>query len=291
MEIKRPLPSFGTPEVIKMRSALTFWFAIGVLGLPCTPSAQAEFMELVHVGNVGNAPDTTGYGAVRYPYRIGKFEVTNSQYVDFLNSVATKSDPNGLYSSPMETSLNGGIIRIDQGARYSYVVKDGFGSKPVDWVSFYDSVRFVNWLHNDRPVGEQSTSTTEDGAYTITPESVDNYTLVRNHNARFFIPNENEWYKAAYYNALTDDGSYWLYPTQSNDRPSLILPPGPPNSVNHGLDDRVVTEVGEYDTSPGPYGTFGQGGNVWECPDFALLLGSGSRPPRQLAWQEPKFES
>ena len=42
----------------------------------------------VLVGDAGNANDTTGFGAVNEEYRIGTYEVTNSQYAEFLNAKA-----------------------------------------------------------------------------------------------------------------------------------------------------------------------------------------------------------
>ena len=58
-------------------------------------------LEFVPVANAGDAPDTRyetpGYGAVDYTYNIGKYEVTNGQYAEFLNAVAATGDPNGLY--------------------------------------------------------------------------------------------------------------------------------------------------------------------------------------------------
>ena len=36
----------------------------------------AIMIDLVNVGNAGNAADTTGYGAVSYDYGIGKYDVT-----------------------------------------------------------------------------------------------------------------------------------------------------------------------------------------------------------------------
>ena len=50
--------------------------------------ARAITYDLVAVGNAGNANDTTGFGAVAYPYQIGKYHVTISQYAAFLNAVA-----------------------------------------------------------------------------------------------------------------------------------------------------------------------------------------------------------
>ena len=67
--------------------------------------AQVTF-DWATVGNPGNAPDTltmtkvngsvagdgtSGYGSVAYNYQITKVDVTNSQYVHFLNTV----DPAG----------------------------------------------------------------------------------------------------------------------------------------------------------------------------------------------------
>jgi hypothetical protein len=61
---------------------------------------HAITIDWVTVGDPGNAADTApaGYGAVTEAYRIMKYEFTNQQYVDFLNSVATVSDPYNYYA-------------------------------------------------------------------------------------------------------------------------------------------------------------------------------------------------
>ena len=44
----------------------------------------------------------TGFGAVPYAYNIGTYDVTNSQYVEFLNAKdPTGDNPLGLYNSNM----------------------------------------------------------------------------------------------------------------------------------------------------------------------------------------------
>ncbi len=55
-----------------------------------TRGMMAIDIPTVFVGNINNPADPeTGYGRVDHAYRIGKFEVTLSQYAAFLNSVAT----------------------------------------------------------------------------------------------------------------------------------------------------------------------------------------------------------
>ena len=66
--------------------------------------AHAEVtFDWVTVGEPGNACDTQSqgcFGAVSYEYRIGKYEVTNLQYTQFLNAVAA-TDTYGLYRIDM----------------------------------------------------------------------------------------------------------------------------------------------------------------------------------------------
>jgi len=70
------------------------------------PNAVAITLDMVTVGNPGNSADTTGYGAVPYEYRIGKYEVTIEQYAVFLNAVA-KTDNYQLYNAGMGVDLTG----------------------------------------------------------------------------------------------------------------------------------------------------------------------------------------
>jgi hypothetical protein len=45
----------------------------------------------ITVGNTGNSNDSTGYGGVSYAYEIGKYPVTNCEYVEFLNAVGSSN--------------------------------------------------------------------------------------------------------------------------------------------------------------------------------------------------------
>jgi hypothetical protein len=89
-----------TTETLERRSenASRAWVSACVLVGLLTGKAEAVNIEMVPVGNPGNAADTrydaTGFGSVGYNYQIGKYEVTVGQYIEFLNAVA-KADPNG----------------------------------------------------------------------------------------------------------------------------------------------------------------------------------------------------
>ncbi len=112
-------------------------------------------LDTVPIGDPGNGPDpywlgTYGpLGDVDYNYRIGTYEVTNSQYVEFLNAKA-KSDPLNLYDFDMTGNVVGGITRSGIDGSYSYAVKPNMGDKPVNYVSMYSALRFANWMNNGR---------------------------------------------------------------------------------------------------------------------------------------------
>jgi len=91
------------------------------------------------------------------------------------------------------------------------------GDKPVNFVTWRRCLRYCNWLHNNKPVGSQSSLTTEDGAYVLSGNTGPLPT--RKIAARYFLPNENEWYKAAYYKGNGINSNYWNYATQNDDIP------------------------------------------------------------------------
>ena len=226
---------------------------------------------LVAVTNAGNEPDFNGKGAVGYDFRIGKYEINNLQYAAFLNAMAA-ADPHSIYKTNQTVDVHGGIIRSGSPGDYSYGVKPGMEHQPVVWVDFYDALRFCNWLHNGQPAGVQDNTTTEDGAYTLSPDALANENVLRNPAARFWLPNDDEWYKAAYHQPVDaggDPSDYWLYPNRSNDTPISELPPGGVNSVNACCDSAgKSTDVGAYLLSRGFYGTFDQAGNAQEWTEW-----------------------
>ncbi len=262
--------------------------SIGIsTAIPDSVSAQVTF-EWATVGNAGNAADSLndeaipGIGSVATDYRIARYEVTNAQYTEFLDAVAA-TDTNHLYDERMGLDARGGITRSGSSGGYTYSTKANMGNKPVNYVSFFDAMRFVNWLHNGQPSGAQETNTTEDGVYTIS----DGVSETRAANARFFIPSENEWYKAAYHQPSAQGGAagdYWLYPTTSNVQPSAATATAIGDIANPGTNvanlntnadwnaqDGNVTTVGSAGVgSESFYGTYDQGGNVYEWTEAVI---------------------
>lgn len=189
-------------------------------GIMAANASALITIDTVPVGNAGNANDpTTGYGAVGYDYGIGKYEVMLNQYSTFLNAVGA-TDTYGLYNTQMGSNPNiMGISRSGASGSYTYSVI-GSGNRPVTYVSWYDSARFVNWLGNGQPTGAQVAGTTETGAYTLTGNTG---LIARNAGWTYGLPSENEWYKAAYHQPSAQGGdvdNYWLYPTASNAMPN-----------------------------------------------------------------------
>ncbi len=231
------------------------------------PALAAVNIEYVTVGDAGNAADTvnpnSGYGAVNYEYRIGKYEVTNSEYAQFLNAKG-ESNTFGIFSSAMASN---GITQSGSSGSYSYSVTTGFENKPVVYVSWFDAARFTNWLANGQGSGDM-----ESGSYTLNGATTG--IIPANPGATVYLPTEDEWYKAAYYNGATS--SYSLTP---NGQSTMAT-----SEANYGNTVGSVTDVGTYSQDPSYYGTFDQGGNVWEWND--AVINGDSRGLRGSSWLE-----
>lgn len=261
------------------------------LGFVSTLQAQPLVsLEMVVVGDPGNAADTTGFGAVDYIYRIGKYEVTIGQYLAFLNNVAA-TDPYGLYDASMEYPNIAGIARSGTSGSYAYqpispagdvqIPQATASNRPIANISWFDAARFCNWLHN----GATNGASTETGAYTLNG-ATNGDAVAKNVGAKYWIPTENEWYKAAYFKGGNTNAGYWLYPTRSDSLPGNTVGSAT-NQANYytsvsavtqsqGIrsSQNYLTDVGSFTGSSGPYGTFDQAGNLGELNQLTGLAGN-----------------
>ena len=247
--------------------------------LPLTvPSAHADAfgsggntftIDFVPIGNAGNAQDTTnGSGKVLYNFNMSTYAISQDQLAK-----ATAS----------------GAISLGGGA--------WVGSQPAANVSWFQAAAFVNYLN---------TSTGHVAAYQLDAESTTltlwsstqawqagGENLYRNKDAYYFLPSDNEYYKAAYYDPNKAGGAgYWLYATGSDTKPTPVAggtasgtmvyrqfpPSGQPAAVNSagGLS---------------PYGTMGQTGNVSEwlesASDGVNNTSTENRRIRGSDWSDP----
>ena len=237
--------------------------------------------EIVPVGNAGNANDTTGFGAVAYEYGIGKYDVTIGQYTAFLNAVDPGgTNPYSVYSTSMASNANSAGISFTSGAPTGskYAAMSGSTNRPITYVSWFDAARFANWMQNG-----QGSGSTETGAYTLVGGQTSGTAPAKNAGASFYIPTENEWYKAAYYDPTkSGSGGYWTYATLSDTAPGNTIG----NSVNqanyrtgagysvtqsssYSSSQNYLTDVGAFAGSVSFYGTFDQSGNVFQWNDLS----------------------
>jgi formylglycine-generating enzyme required for sulfatase activity len=295
---------------------VSFWLA-ALACLLAAPVRAGITYEMVMVGDPGNGtdtsgrPNTAGRGRVDYNYQIGKYDVTIGQYTTFLNAADPNgANPNGIYNSSMGTDPIIAGISYDalasNGSKYSVVGPYGnaYGqtgaNRPITYVSWFDAARFANWMANG-----QGSGSTENGAYDLTtaPAGTAPAKNLINPNTgaapTFYVPTENEWYKAAYYSPTLNSGSggYYVYATQSDSDPSNIMGSGT-NRANY-YDGRYaltqdgsyyggqnyLTDVGAFSGSASFYGTFDQSGNVYRWNDLDGSTGT-SRGVRGGYWYD-----
>jgi sulfatase modifying factor 1 len=279
-------------------------------------AAPLASISTVVVGDPGNAatnvdvsptstPEILALGSVANSFRIAQNEVTVAQYTSFLNAVATvltrsnKSVVNSLYNrAAMGVPRNvSGILRRGNGTTVSPFVYEAIGNPdhPVANVTWLNAARFANWMHN----GATNGADTETGAYTLNRQTKSAAGIGRNADAKWWIPSENEWFKAAYYKGGGIDAGYNSFPTKSDAIPGNSDPASTAqanyrssggtfcvtqtNTFDRG--QNYLTPVGFFANSAGPHGTFDQAGNVQEWTDTEVITrGRSARVLRGGSW-------
>jgi formylglycine-generating enzyme required for sulfatase activity len=234
--------------------------------------ANAFEIDFVGIGASGNLPDATGNpnpaGSVARYFRMGKYEISEQMIV--------------------KANTLGGLG----------ITKDNRGSdKPATGISWNEAARFINWLNTStgnapaykfdlQPGDAGYTVNANAVAWAVSDPGYNPNNLYRNSLARYFLPSADEWYKAAYYDPA--GGGYYNYPTGSDVAPTGVGSGTAANTAVYtqpfGNGPADITQAGGLS----PFGTMGQGGNVFELEetDFNLLNGppSDSRGLRGGYW-------
>ena len=184
--------------------------------------------DFVNTNDTRVSQDGQYYGSVDHLYYIGKYEITNAQYCTFLTAVGNlpygvgtvRDDIFSLYNAfdSGGTVANNGISRSGASGAYIYTPKSNYSNRPVTFVSWLNCARYVNWLNNGQGTGD-----TETGVYSLNGIAVPTIVPNKAPGAIFWIPTENEWYKAAYYKGGSTTAGYWRYSTQSDNTPTEVV--------------------------------------------------------------------
>ena len=281
-----------------MKKSFNIFAAVTVTALALSLAvepAKAAPIEWVRVANPGNAADTTGYGDVASTFDIMKYEFTNTQYVQFLNAIDPQgTNPQSVWDAQMNSSNQGGISQVLGNALGSrYVVKTNFADKPVNFLSAFSVARVANWLQNGSPVSPATTNSSgtapqNTGAYAIGTGTSGNLPA-KSAGAVYWIPLENEWYKAAYYNPTLNSGTggYTAYGNGFSTTPGSVTASvtgvgtagGTGNFANYNRTANWNGTIAGAPTSVGTngaasyYGAFDMSGNTIE---FNTLTGVAS---------------
>ena len=250
-------------QLIHSRSILAA--SAAVLCAFLVPSAHADgfgsggnafTIDFVNIGNAGNANDsgTTGlfsspYGGVGYEFQMGTYEISE----DMINKANTLG---GLLISKCTRGVNQAATRV----------------------SWNEAARFVNWLNVSsgyapaynfavQPGGAGYTGNEDLVLWTPSNGGYDASNRYRNSSARYVLPSEHEWYKAAYYSG--SGALYFDYATGSDVIPTAVASgttAGTAVYANVTSSPAAVNNAGGLSA----YGTMGQNGNVWEWAESAI---------------------
>ena len=166
-------------------------------------------------------------------YRIGKYEITNDQFAKFASNVPYYTD----------------------------------GSVSANNISWFEAAQFTNYLNTitGNDVAYKFNGGTFD-VWTLGDEGYDASNPFRNSNAKYFMPTEDEWVKAAYWNGTNVQ-------TYANASPSDLVS-GEPDPAKWNYNPSAGDEP--WDVGSGSEelnGTYDMMGNFWEWMESPYFSG------------------
>lgn len=262
-----------------LRSAVA---AVGVWMWPIAAFAQTPpdygftWATITHPGNPAfpgdpNPPPDSpqdfviGRGSVGYEYRIATNELSIANWTEFVNTFAVQgSFPIELFGQAAFTRSVPSNIHTDPnyggpGRRYTY--EAWRANNPLfGGITWRNAALYCNWLHNGKSSDPNSLWS---GAYDTSTWDSDGppYTDALTHQpgAQFWMPTQDEWMKAAYWDPEREamDG-WWRYLNGSDSPPVPGLPGEPGATTSAGLVDSPIfpqdIALGAYPEALSPWG-------------------------------------
>lgn len=230
----------------------------------------------------GESDEIPRHSVTLSPYEIGKYEITNSQYVAVLNwaldksylnnalfkpftEIASEAGPSPHYRGRLLIALSSSSDILFEHGQFRTTMRDGIfmDDHPVVDVTWAGAVAYANWLSEIQELSPAYDMKT----FTRIDPLTDGYRL----------PTEAEWERAAGWEGGLEERSY-QYATSADDlaKNEANFQLGNPLKVS-GLDSYpFTTPIGYFDGSTpqrklavSPSGCFDMSGNVQEwCEDW-----------------------
>lgn len=268
---------------------------VGVVGVA---AARADVdplsgIDLVRIGAVNNrgydGPDpldrVAGRGSVGYEYNIGRYEITTSQWLEYVNTFTARSDGLSISQIGFPVHWGAGVDPTYTGAGTRYTLRNvpNAGMLPVASLTWRQAAMYTNWLSNDK---SSDLSARLNGAYdasTFAFTSPGVWTDQPTHSpgARYWIPTLDEWIKAVHFDPIAtgpngEQGRWWLQPN-GTDIPLTYGPPGQ-GQANSGFTlpngGEWSIPLGSYPQTVSPWGLLDAAGGTAEWTESIRTVGA-----------------
>src|SRR6056297_305664 len=185
-----------------------------------------------------------------YDYEIGKYELTNGQFLEFLNDAKVAS--NGYLNQHKVINISGSYCEFQYKNGKFVLKQNGKTNYPVIEIPWWGAVEYCNWLSEKNSLAK---------AYDSKGNLTGSITQVKGYR----LPTEAEWEYAAR-GGHKSTGDY-RYAGSNNIDTVAWYRDNSENPNNQICEGKGTHEVGQ--KAPNELGLYDMSGNVWEwCQDY-----------------------